>query len=185
MAKAWPRFSGGNEFSEDRLLAGGHAAATEALQDAKQHQRLQAPCKPAEQRSEGEDRNAHHVEALAPNDRRQPARDRKHDRVGDEIAGDDVGTLVDADRKSAGDVTQRDVGDRRIEDLHEGRDRNDEGDEIGIMSAGGGALRRPACRGVGHRTLTQGTTDMPGPTGTSAGQLSTVILTGTRCTTFT
>ena len=40
-------------------------------------------------------------------------------------------------------------------------------------------------RGVGHRTLVQGSTDMPGPMGRSAGQWSTTIFTGTRCTTFT
>src|SRR5205823_4842639 len=104
-------------------------------------------------------------------------------------ARDDVGALVDADRQSACDVTQRDVGDRRVENLHEGRDRDHERDEIRIMAAGRGTFRRPGRarvrRDIRHRTLVQGTTDIPGPTGTSDGQLSTTILTGTRCTTFT
>ena len=60
--------------------------------------------------------------------------------------------------------------------------------EIGIVPAGGGASGdQPAAAVdcVGHRTRVQGTTDMPGPIATSAGQLSTTIFTGTRCTTFT
>ncbi len=60
------------------------------------------------------------------------------------------------------------------------------GDQIGIVPAGRRPFRRPAARGgVRHRTLAQGTTDMPGPIGMSAGQLSISILTGTRCTTLT
>lgn len=176
---------------QDRLLAGRHATTAETLQDAEQDQRLQIPGKPAEQRSDREGRNADHVEALAAEHGREPARDRQHDRVGDEIARDDVGALVEADGEPAGDVAQCHIGDGGVEHLHEGRDRDHEGDEIGIMPAGRRALRRPASsrcatlRDVGHRTLVQGTTDIPGPTGRSAGQLSTTIFTGTRCTTLT
>ena len=179
---------GRKRVGEDRLLAGRHAAAAEALQDAEQHQRLQIPGEAAQQRGEREGRDADHVEALAADHRRQPARDRQHDGVGDEIAGDDVGALVDADREAAGDMAQRDIGDGGVEHLHEGRDRDDEGDQIGIVPAGRGAFRRPAASmpsTVAHRTLVQGTTDMPGPTGTSSGQWSTTIFTGTRCTTLT
>ena len=90
---------------KDRLLAGGHAAAAEPLQDAEQHQRLQIPGEAAQQRGERKGRDADHVEALAADHRRQPARDRQHDGVGDEIAGDDVSAFVDPDRESAGDIT--------------------------------------------------------------------------------
>ena len=43
---------------------------------------------------------------------------------------------------------------------------------------------QPPCAASAHRTLTVGTTDMPGPSWTS-GCWSNTILTGTRCTTFT
>jgi hypothetical protein len=66
------------------------------------------------------------------------------DSVGDEIACDHVGALVEPDRKATGNVVERHVCDRGVEHLHESRDGNDKGDQIGIVSAGRRPLRGPA-----------------------------------------
>src|SRR6185312_16315646 len=101
----------------------------------------------------------------------------------------DISALVEADGQSAGDVAQCDIGNGRVQHFHERRDRNDESDQIGVVSARRGTFRRPAAgctlRELRHRTFVQGTTDMPGPIATLGGHSSTTILTGTRCTTLT
>ena len=84
----------------------------------------------------GEQRHADHVEALAADHIGQPAAHRQHDGVGDQISGDDPGALVDAGAEAAGDVAQRDVGDRGVEHDHEGGDRDDDGDEPRVAVAG-------------------------------------------------
>ncbi len=122
-------------------------------------------------------RDAGHVVALAPEDVGQPAAHRDDGRVGDEIAGQDPGRLVVARGGGARDVRERDVGDRGVQHLHEGGDRDHGGDEPGVAVARGGARRRPPLRGAGagagasatQRTLTVGSTDMPGPSTQSAG----------------
>lgn len=184
-------FRGRERIGQDRLLAGRHAAAAEPLQDAEHDQRLQAPRKTAQERGERKHGDADHVEALAADHGGEPAGDRQHDRIGHEIACDHIGALVDADGQPTRDMAERDIGDRGVQHFHEGGDRDHEGDQIGIVAGGSGPLRRPtasssaAFGSVGHRTFVQGTTDMPGPTARSAGHSSIVILTGTRCTTFT
>ena len=128
---------------EDGLLAGRHAAAAEPLQDAEEDQRAQARRQSAQQRAHREQRHADHVEALAADDVRQPAAHRQHHGVGDQIGRDHPGALVDARRHGAGDVAQRDIGDRGVEHDHEGRDRDHDGDQPGIAVAGGRAAVVP------------------------------------------
>ena len=170
---------------EHRLLAGRHSAAADPLQDAEQQQRAEAAGEAAEQGGDGEDRNAQHVEALAPDHVGEPAADRQNDSVGDEVGGDHPGALVDADRQAAGDVAQRHIGDRRVEHDHEGGDGDDDGDEPRTAIARGrAALAARVVPLIVHRTLTVGTTDMPGPSRTS-GCSSKTILTGTRWTILT
>ena len=124
--------------------------------------------------------DADHVESLAADHVRQPAAYRQHDGVGDQIGRDDPGAFVDADGQTAGDITQRDVGDRGVEYDHEGGDGEHDGDQPGTAIA-----RRRAAFAAGgltliaHFVVTVGTTDMPGPNSTSGRSLNT-ILTGTR-----
>ena len=54
------------------------------------------------------------------------------DGVGDQVAGEDPGALVDAGAEGSGDVGQSDVGDGGVEDFHEGGEGNGHGDEPGI-----------------------------------------------------
>src|SRR4029077_19058504 len=162
-----------------------HPPPADPLQDADQQQRAEATGEAAEQRGEGEDRNAQHVEALAPDHVGEPAADRQNDSAGDEGGGDPPGALVDADRQAAGDVAQRHIGDRRIEHDHEGGDGDDDGDEPRTAIARGrAALAASVVPLIVHRTLTVGTTDMPGPSRMS-GCSSKTILTGTRWTILT
>ncbi|GJE03234.1 hypothetical protein GMJLKIPL_5185 [Methylobacterium isbiliense] len=164
---------------QDRLRERGHTAA-EPLQHPEEQQRFEAPGEAAQHRRDGEERDRRHEERLAPVALGEEARRGQHDRVGDEVARHHPGRLVRPDRESARDVAQRHVGDRGVEHLHEGRERDHHGDDPGIAPAGplGGA-------GRAHRTRTVGTMDIPGPIATSSGQRSTTIFTGTRCTTFT
>ena len=141
-------------------------------------------------------------EGLAAEHLRQEAARREHDGIGDEIGRDHPRRLVGADRQAASDVGQRDIGDGGVENLHEGRERHQDRDQPWIGAAGGAAAgssppasrrgtgaqrvpRQPLVqRGLGS-TRTVGTTDMPGPSATSAGGLSMTIFTGTRWTTLT
>ena len=45
--------------------------------------------------------------------------------------------LVDAGCQAAGNVAQRDIGDRRVENLHESSDRDHQRDQPGVAIAGG------------------------------------------------
>ncbi len=58
---------------QDRLLARLQPAAAGALQDAADDERAQVGRQAAQERADGEQRHADHVEALAPDHRRQPA----------------------------------------------------------------------------------------------------------------
>ena len=122
---------------QDGLLARHHAAAAQALQDAEEDQERQAGRQPAQQRAHGEQRHAQHVEALASDHAQEPAADRHDHGAGDQIGGDHPGTFVDAGRQAAGDVAQRHIGDRGVEHLHEGGDRDHHRDQPGAAVAGG------------------------------------------------
>ena len=144
---------------EDRLLGRCHAATTNALDDTRNQHHAERGGHRTHHRGTGEDSDASHVEALAADHVGQPAADRQHDGVGNQIAGDDPGALVEAGCQTAGDVAQRDIYDRDVEHLHEGRDRDDHRDQPGTAIAGSGARQAR----IGHqRTCAYGTTDMPG-----------------------
>ena len=59
----------------------------------------------------------------------QPAGHRQHDGVGDQVAGQDPGGLVGAGRQVAGDVRNRHVGHRGIEDFQDRGQHHRRGDE--------------------------------------------------------
>ncbi len=150
---------------------------------------------PAQKGSSGEQADRQHVEPLAADDVAEPAADRQDDGVGDQIAGEDPGGLVIARPQRSRDIQQRDIGDRGVEHRHERRDRQDDRDEPRVVRARGRAARVPTLfgRNCRHRpkpesgfecTLTEGVTDMPGPSKRS-GRLLNTSFTGTRCTTLT
>ena len=114
---------------EDRLLDRCEPAAADSLQDAEKDEGAEAGSKTAQQRTDGEERDANHVVAFAPEAAAEPRGERQDDGVGDEIAGEHPGAFVGADGEAAGDMRKRDVGDGGVEQFHEGRQGDGDGDE--------------------------------------------------------
>ena len=137
----------GESVGQDGLLAGGEAAAACALQDARDDEKRKRICNAAEERTDGEERDAGHVEALAAEAVGEPAGDGQDDGAGDEIAGEDPGGFFGAGAERAGDVGQGDVGDGGVEDLHEGGEGDGERDRPWIMV---GLPHCGYCRGHGR-----------------------------------
>jgi hypothetical protein len=134
---------------EHALLHRRQASAAEALNHAENQEHGQRGRETAHQRAGREQRHAAHIKTLAADHARKPAADRQDDRVADQVARRDVGALVEARSQRTRDVPQGHVGDRGVQDLHERRDRDDDGDQPWIVRTGGRA-RQPfkagACR---------------------------------------
>ena len=96
----------------------------------------------AQERADGEQRHADHVEALAAEQHGEPAAHGQDDGVGNQVGGEHPGGFVDAGREAAGDVRQRDVGDAGIQHLHEGGQHDGHGDHPGVD---GGVAALDAC----------------------------------------
>ena len=118
----------GEGIGEDGLLRRGEAAAAEALQDARKDEQRQRGCEAAEQRAEGEDRDAGHVKALTPDAVGEPARDGQDNGGADEVAGENPGGFFLRGADGACDVGQGDVGDGGIKHLHKGGEGDGERD---------------------------------------------------------
>ncbi len=131
---------GGKRIDQDRLLHRSQSPAANALQHAKENQPAETWREPAEQRGDGEQRDATHVVILAAEDAAEPRAERQNDRVGHQIAGQHPSAFVAADGEAAGDVRQRHVGDGGVEQLHERGEGHGQRDEPRV-DAGGHALR--------------------------------------------
>src|SRR6202043_1856639 len=117
---------------ENGLFAGLQAASTGTLQHAADNERGQVGCKSAQEGTHGKQGYATHVEVLAADDGGEPAAQGKHDGVGDEIGSEDPGAFILPGREAACDVRQCHVGDGSVEDFHESRQRDCDGDDPGI-----------------------------------------------------
>ena len=118
---------------EDGLFARGQASAACTLQDARDDEQGEGVRDAAEERADGEERDADHVEALPAHAVGEPAGDGQDDGAGDEVTGEDPGGFFGAGAESASDVGQGDVGDGGVEDLHEGGEGDSEGDRPRIV----------------------------------------------------
>ena len=67
-------------------------------------QHAEVRCESAQERTDGEDGHATHIEALAANDRRKPATQGQDDRIRDEVGSQDPGAFVSAGGKISGNV---------------------------------------------------------------------------------
>ena len=128
---------------EDRLRHRYHAAAAEALQDAKEQQRLQIPGEAAQHRGGREHPEADEEEALAAHHPGEERARRQDDRIRDQVGRHHPRSLVLAHPHAARDVGQRHVGDGGIEHFHEGCERDHRGDQPGVDGRVGA---RAACR---------------------------------------
>ena len=108
-------------------------AAACALQDAEQKKEAQARRDTTEQRTHSKEEQAGHEKPLPAQCTRQPAADRQHDGVRDQIRSQDPRALVVAGAQISGHVGQGDVGDAGVEDLHEGCQGYDDSDQPGII----------------------------------------------------
>ena len=137
----------GEGVGEDGLLAGLQAAAGRALQDAEEDQHAERGGQAAEQRGEGEEEDAGHVEALAAHAVGDPSADGEDNGVGDQVAGEHPGGFVAAGGERAGDVPHGHVGDGAVERLHEGGQGHRNGDDPGIGAGTPGVVEgKSGCR---------------------------------------
>ena len=145
---------------ENRLLARTEAATTSTLQDAEKDQHRQGGGESAEQRTEGEEKDASHVKALAAKAITGPGRDGQDNGVGDQVAGQDPGGFILSGRKRPGDVRQSHVRNRSVQHLHEGGQSY--GHRHGPWIVAGAPAERRRLTSFAHRTLTSGSTERPG-----------------------
>ena len=113
---------------QDALAGGLQAAAGEALQDARGDEHGQARGHAAEDRGERENGDGPEEIIAPPKPHSEPAGDRQHDGIRGQIAGNDPLAVTRRGRKAAGHVAQGHIGDRGIQDLHEGGDDHRERD---------------------------------------------------------
>ena len=101
--------------------------AEHTLQQAVCHHLLDRQRHAAQHRSEGETGGADDEQLLAPETSRHPAERRSHDRGRDDVGGQHPVDLVLRRRQRALHVRQGDVGDGRVERLHDGRHHDADG----------------------------------------------------------
>ena len=139
-----------------------HAAAGEPLQEPEQEQRVEIPGLRAKKRAHGEEAEAGEEERLAAELPGEEGARREADGIGDEIGRHHPGRLVVADPHAAGDIGQHDVGDRRVEHLHEGRERDQHGDQPGACPRRRSPQRRSRACVVALMTRRRGQAAQPG-----------------------
>jgi hypothetical protein len=140
---------------EDGLLAGLQASTSRALQNTEEDEHAESGREAAEQRCDGEEEDAAHVEPLAADAVGDPAADGQDHGIGDEVAGEDPCGLLGAGAEGAADVGHGDVGDGGVERLHEGGEGDGDGDGPGV-GAGSPRVVECGCRRGGHASSFRG-----------------------------
>ena len=136
---------------EHRRLRQRHQRRTaHALQQAEQHDLLQALRRAAHHGGDGEAGQADDVELLAAEAHRHPADRCRHDRGGDDVGREHPGDLVGRGRHAALHVGQRHVGDGGVERLHQRGQHDATGDQRAMrhLGFGGGRLHPWSSYGV-------------------------------------
>ena len=109
-------------------------AATGPLDDARDDEAPEGRSQPAEQRTHGEEDEARREEPLATEGAGEPATDRQHDGVGNEIGREHPGALIVAGPEITRHVRQGHVGNAGVEDLHEGGQGHDDRDQPRVVA---------------------------------------------------
>ena len=147
IANAMPRLAGGNVSARMACSLGCKPPPPVPCRMRKKISMARFGARPHRKRTDGEQRHAHHVEPLAPDQRGKPAAHGQHDGVGHQIGSEHPGAFVLARRKAAGDVRQRDVGDAGIQHFHERGQRHRQRDhprvDRGLSSNPGRARQLP------------------------------------------
>ncbi len=116
--------------------------ARHPLDEPEGHDLAEALGRAAHGRRQGEAGHREQEHGLAAQPIGQPAGQRRHDRGGDDVEGQDPGDLVLRGRHRALDVGQGDVGDGGVQRLHQGRGHDGDRDEPRVRNlppGGGGA----------------------------------------------
>ncbi len=121
---------------EDGLREGLECSAACSLDDAGEEHEGERWGRSTGEAGCGEDGDAGHEEAFAPEFEREPVAGGEDDGVGDEIGGEDPGGFVGGGREGAGDVGEGDGGDGGVEHLHESGEHDGRSDEPGIYAVG-------------------------------------------------
>src|SRR6185369_17686345 len=116
-------------FHQDRLADRDQGAPRGSLENPEEYQCRQIGRGAAEERGQREQHDAGHQEALAAEHARQPAGHRQYHGVGDEVGGQDPGDLVRTGIEAPLHVRQGHVGDRGVDDLHDGGEHDGNGDQ--------------------------------------------------------
>ena len=132
-------FPGWKSLQQNGLGQGLQGAASHPLKNPEKNQGPQVGSHAAEHRSDGEQDQAQHEEALAPEEGGEPAGDGEHNGIGDQIGGEHPGGLIHPGGEGAGDMGQGHVDHRGVDDLHEGAGHHRNGDEpfVDFWRAGG------------------------------------------------
>ena len=142
--RAAPR--GRVRFEHDGLGGRLQGSAADALHDAVEDEHPDRARAAAHKRGQREERERDRVEALAPEQRGQPAVERHDDDAGEDVAGSDPRHFVHRRAEIAADRIYRDVHDRRVYDRHDQAEHDRQRDETdrrffavpyGVVHAGG------------------------------------------------
>ncbi len=106
--------------------------AEHALQQAVKHHLRDVVGEAAQRRGQGEARDRDQEQPLAAVMQGEPAAQRRRHRGGDDVGGQHPGDLVLRHRQAALHVGQRDIGDGRVQRLHDGRQHDRDRDEAAI-----------------------------------------------------
>jgi hypothetical protein len=150
MAMAEPCFSGGLMSSSTAWDSGIRAAPNKPCSRRNSTISTRLPAIAAQHRGGGEAGDRHQEHHLAADAVGQEAGQRGHDRGGDDVGGQHPGDLLGRGRDAALDVRQGDVGDRRVQRVHDRRqhDGDRDRDPVGRVAL--------AVAGAGHRALVLG-----------------------------
>jgi hypothetical protein len=109
----------GERGDEQRQRGGREQRSAEPLEGAERDQRRLGPGEAAEQRARGEDEEADHEQAAAPDEVGQPAAEKKGPTEEDGVGGDDPLEARRRETEIGLDRRKRDVDDRDVQDHHE------------------------------------------------------------------
>ncbi len=132
---------------QDRLGERHQARAKRPLEQPEQDQLLERGGRTAQHRGEGEAGDGDQEQPLAAEPGGQKAGRRGHDRRRHDVGGQDPGDLLLSRRQAALHVGQRDIGDGRVQRLHDRRQHDRERDQAAPRCRSGRLRRRP-----GHGT---------------------------------
>ena len=119
---------------QNRLRERNQRSAERALHDPEQHDLVERLRHAAQHRRDSEAGDRHQEKTLEPEPAGEKSGRRRHDGGGDDIRRQHPGDLVLTRRDAALHVRQRDVGDRRIERLHQRRQNDADGQRRAIAA---------------------------------------------------